>query len=447
MLRRPSSLEPLIALLACCCLQAQAVEISATPVDYRDKLKRLKPGDELVLAPGIYTAGLPLHNLLGNAELPIVIRGTTQRSSRLVASARRNTVSIVDSAYLHIRDLTLDGAHQPADAVKAEGHARFAHHITLENLHIVNHGLSQAFVGISTKCPSWNWVIRGNRIVGAGTGMYLGNSDGRAPFIAGIIEQNQLIASVGYNLQLKHQATRPDLPDMPKGLSHTIIRRNLFVKARNSSRGHDARPSLLVGHWPLEGPGKEDRYEIHGNLFYQNPGEALFQGEGNLAFYNNLLVNAFGDAIHIQPHNDIPRKIDIFHNTVIASGAGIAVRTGILPSDFTQRVDRNAVFAAQPLSGGLQGLNLNAGWRDVSRYLRRPFAPLAQLRLDPLDGKISLRAPSPAWMSDYAESDLDYEGRTAVDGYLGAYARSSSRLPIERWLGKSALQGLIVDEK
>lgn len=50
-------------------------------------------------------------------------------------------------------------------------------------------------------------------------------------------------------------------------------------------------------------------------------------------------------------------------------------------------------------------------------------------------------------MSDYAESDLDYEGRTAVDGYLGAYARSSSRLPIERWLGKSALQGLIVDEK
>ena len=426
---------------------ANAANINADPSDYLAKLKQLQAGDVLLLAPGQYVGGLAVHGLLGTAEQPIVIRGSGPGKTRFLAKPQRNTISIVDSAHVTIRDLMLDGLGFAADAVRAEGYARWAHHISLENLVVVNHGANQGYVGISTKCPAWNWAIRGNLIIGAGTGMYLGNSDGRAPFVAGIIEQNQFIASVGYNLQIKHQATRPDLPGMPRGQSHTIIRRNLFVKARNSSRGHDARPSLLVGHWPLEGPGKDDRYEIHGNLFYQNPGEALFQGEGNLAFYNNLLVNAFGDAIHIQPHNDIPRKIDIFHNTVIASGAGITVRTGILPGEFVQRVDRNAVFAAQPLSGGLQGLNLNAGWRDVSRYLRRPFAPLAQLRLDPLDGKISLRAPSPAWMSDYAESDLDYEGRTAVDGYLGAYARPSSRLSIERWLGKSTVQGLIVDEK
>lgn len=426
---------------------ANAAIINTDPSDYLAKLKRLQAGDVLQLAPGQYVGGLPVHGLLGTAEQPIVIRGSGQGKTRLLAKPQRNTISIVDSAHVTIRDLMLDGLGFAADAVRAEGHSRWAHHISLENLLIVNHGANQGYVGISTKCPAWNWVIRRNRVVGAGTGMYLGNSDGRAPFIAGIIEQNQLIASVGYNLQIKHQALRPDLPEMPRGQTRTVIRNNLFIKAGNSSRGHDARPSLLVGHWPLEGPGKDDRYEIHGNLFYQNPSEALFQGEGNLAFYNNLLVNAFGDAIHIQPHNDIPRKIDIFHNTVIASGAGIAVRTGILPNDFVQRVDRNAIFAAQPLSGGLQGVNLSADWRDASRYLRRPFAPLAQLRLDPLDSKLRLRAPAPAWMNDYAGADLDYEGRSAVDDYLGAYTRPSSRLPIERWLGKSSAQGLIADEK
>ena len=53
------------------------------------------------------------------------------------------------------------------------------HHVTIENLNIVNYGADQQVVGISTKGPAWNWTIRGNRIVGAGTGMYLGNSDDR----------------------------------------------------------------------------------------------------------------------------------------------------------------------------------------------------------------------------------------------------------------------------
>lgn len=438
-----------LAVIATVCFGtlANAANIIADPSDYLIKLKELQAGDVLQLSPGLYVGGMPVHGLQGTAEQPIVIRGAGPGITRFLAKPQRNTISIVDSAHVTIQDLMLDGLGFAADAVKAEGYARWAHHISLENLLIVNHGANQGYVGISTKCPAWNWVIRGNRIVGAGTGMYLGNSDGRAPFIAGIIEQNQLIASVGYNLQIKHQAPRPDLPDMPRGQTRTIIRHNLFVKARNSSQGRDARPNLLVGHWPLEGPGKDDRYEIYGNLLFQNPSEALFQGEGNLAFYNNLLVNGFGDAIHIQPHNDIPRKIDIFHNTVIARGAGIAVRTGLLASEFVQRVDRNAIFAAKPLSGGLQGVNLSADWRDAPGYLRRPFASLAQLRLDPLEGKLRLRGPEPPWMSDYADASLDYEGRPAGNGYLGAYFRAAPRLPVERWLNRSAPQGLIFDEK
>ncbi len=57
------------------------------------------------------------------------------------------------------------------------------------------------------------------------------------------------------------------------------------------------RPNVLVGHFPLEGPGVDDDYAIYGNFFYQNRDEALFQGEGNVALYGNLFVNEYGDAI------------------------------------------------------------------------------------------------------------------------------------------------------
>ncbi|MFO1380907.1 MAG: hypothetical protein U1F63_11220 [Chitinivorax sp.] len=426
MLQLRPSLELLAALLALGCGQlATAAAIGATPADYRDKLKLLQPGDELLLAPGTYTEGLPLHHLQGTAQQPIVIRAAGNQPARLLASARRNTVSIVDSAYLQLRDLLLDGNGQPADAVRAEGYARFAHHITLENLIIVNHGRGQAFVGISTKCPAWNWVIRGNRIVGAGTGMYLGNSDGRAPFIAGLIEHNLIAGSIGYNLQIKHQAPRPELPGMPQGVSRTLIRHNVLIKDRNSSGGADARPSMLVGHWPLQGPGQEDRYEIYGNFFYQNPAEALFQGEGNLAFYNNLLVNDQGDGVHIQPHNDVPRRIAVFHNTVLARGNGIRVHGGLVPPEQPFRIAANAVFAGQPLSGGEQEQNLTAARSEASVYLTAPDAPLGRLRLDPLPGRLLAPGTGLEWIDEFGDAERDYDGRRLGPAYRGAYAKTA----------------------
>lgn len=428
-------------------LPAQAAEYQATPENYRNTLRSLQPGDTLSLSPGVYVDNLQLHNLHGAENAPITIQAEKPGSVVFFGNDKVNTISIANASHLIVRNLVLNGRASAVDAVKAEGYSLSAHHITIENLDIANYAQVQGNVGISTKCPAWDWTIRGNRIIATGTGMYLGNSDGRAPFVAGVIENNLIVGSIGYNIQIKQQLPRPEIAGLPQAPSRTIIRHNLLLKTGSSSRGKEARPNLLVGHWPLEGPGKDDRYEIYGNLLFQNPSEALFQGEGNLAFYNNLLVNGFGDAIHIQPHNDIPRKIDIFHNTVIARGAGIAVRTGLWASDFVQRVDRNAVFAAQPLSGGLQGVNLSGDWRDAPRYLRRPFASLAQLRLDPLEGKLQLRGPEPPWMIDYVDASLDYEGRTASDGYLGAYFRATPRLPVERWLNRSAPQGLIFDEK
>jgi hypothetical protein len=396
----------------------------ATAANYRDLITLLQPGDTLALSAGEYRDGLVVHNVSGEPGRPITIAGPPRGpSATFVARPGHPTISIVDSHDLVIRNLVLEGNNLPVDAVKAEKPSRSAHDITLENLVIHGHGNNQQTVGISTKCPAWNWVIRGNTIVGAGTGMYLGDSDGSAPFVAGLIERNLIVDTIGYNLQVKHQRPRPDIPGMPVGRSMTIIRHNVFAKPDGVAT-EAPRPNVLVGHFPLDGAGAEDDYAIYGNFFYQNRQEALFQGEGNVALYGNLFVNAYGDAVRIQPHNDIPRRIVIAFNTVVARDAGISLLQKEGVSRYPQSVSANAVFAGIPIVGGRQIGNFTAPVSEAEAFLSRPFAPLGQLDLFPkrawpraLSTTFAPPEPLPDW-------ERDFNGRTRRPGAIGAYGAS-----------------------
>src|SRR5690348_905979 len=215
------------------CAPASAVTMyRGTPSNYRLLLKGLKPGDHLQLASGDYKEGLPVHHLHGTLDARIMISASNEKNRPVfLARPDHNTISILNSSYIIIRDLDIEGNNLPVDGIKCEGHADWAHHITLEGLRVRGHGNNQQTVAISTKCPAWNWAIRNNIIEGAGIGLYLGNSDGRAPFVAGLIEHNLIVDTIGYNLQIKHQAPRPVLPGMPHGRNTTVIRHNVFSKA------------------------------------------------------------------------------------------------------------------------------------------------------------------------------------------------------------------------
>jgi hypothetical protein len=253
-----------VCLLVGCNSPAQASTYIATPSDYLQHLPKLRPGDTLMLKPGIYLNGLPIHGLMGLPNRYIVIKGVHRNpSARFIARKNANTVSIADSAYIEISNLEIDGRDLAVHGVVAEGWAKFAHDIILDRLFIHSHGADQQINGISTKCPAWNWIIRRNTIVGAGTGMYLGQSDGTAPFVAGVIEHNSVVDSAGYNLQVKHQRERRRLDGMPQRRAITIIRHNVFSKANGSAAGEAARPNVLVGHWPLAGAGSDDIYAIY----------------------------------------------------------------------------------------------------------------------------------------------------------------------------------------
>jgi len=398
--------------------------LTGNPDNYRELLADLHPGDTLNLAAGEYRRGLPVHRMQGTAETPIVIRGpATGEPATFIARSGANTISILDSAYVRIANLNLDGRGIPVDAVKAEGHARWAHHITIENLTIVNHGANQQIVGISTKCPAWGWVVRGNRIVGAGTGMYFGNSDGSAAFFDAVIEHNLVVDPLGYAIQIKHQHARPSLEFAPRDRRITVIRHNVLSKANGGSSGPDARPNLLVGHWPLSGAGAQDAYHIYGNVLLDNPHEALFQGEGNVALYSNVFVNRHGPAIHVQPHNDVPRSVRVLGNTVIAQGDGIVIRTNEKSVGYTQDIAGNAVFAARPITGGAQHENA-AHAAERAEALLSTISANGKIDAYPRDEQLQC-APTPQKLYEgLTEGSCDFNGRSRKAPYCGAYAGS-----------------------
>jgi hypothetical protein len=397
-----------------------------TPTTYQQLLPLLRPGDTLLLQPGLYDdpkypPGLALFDLHGTADDPIVITGPEEGPPVIfVGRSTHNTIRVDRSSYLIVRNLEVNGRDRGGDGVKAQG---LAHHITLENLFIHGVGQNQSVVGISTNGgTTWNWIIRGCVIQGAGTGMYLGNSDGTMPFIGGLIEYNVFQDSIGYNVQIKHQIKQPVFPEFSSGPHASVIRHNIFTKSGNSSKGSMSRPNLLVGHFPITGLGQEDQYQIYGNVFYQNPsGESLLQAEGNVSVYHNLFLNSYGSGIWIIPHNHQPRKIFVFQNTVVARDRGILVQG--LDKGFPQVVAANAVFAGSGIKAKKVIGNFTAGFPAASDFLAHPFDELGKWDLFPKEHLGTLDEHFEwQWPKDLPDVNLDFNGMSATNGMVGAYA-------------------------
>ena len=413
--------------------------IHADSSNYLSKLSTLQPGDTLLLASGTYNnpntvPGLPIFNINGTQSKPITIMGPNSGSRPVfIGHSGYNTIRFSNASYVIVKNIEVNNKNTGGDGVNAQG---VSHDITLDNLYL--HGLSddQQTVGISTNhATTWNWTIKNNIITDAGTGMYLGNNPGDNPFIHGIIENNLIYGTIGYNIEIKQQNPRPtDISGMPTNSGVTIIRNNVFSKGSNSSSGGMARPDLLVGHFPLSGSGVNDLYEIYGNFFYQNPHEALFQGEGNVAFYDNVLVNTYDNgyaAITIQPQHAKPRMIRIFNNTIIAKSEGISVIGG--NSNYKQIVIGNAVFSAKPIYANNLSRNVIGTYVDASRYLKNSFAPLGQMSLYPnskssllLDAPLNTDLFNSGFSGTFDNWNNDFNGTLRNFTFAGAYVGSGT---------------------
>ena len=409
--------------------------ITANSFNYSSYLSGLSAGDTLYLSQGIYTNNLTLNGINGADGKPVVIMGSSNLYTTIFkANSGVNTVSITKCSFLVIKNLQLDGQNLAVDAVKAEGTTgNWAHHITVEYLNIINYGNNQQIVGISTKCHAWNWVIRKNKIIGAGTGMYLGNSNGDKPFVNGLIEYNYIANTLGYNIEIKHQFdTVRDNYAGTAVTGKTIIRHNVFSKETNGSTGASARPILLVGGFPLTGYGKDDQYEIYGNLFWQNPTEALFQGTGNIHMYNNIFVNTNDPsgfrAVYITPQNGVkPQNIRIFHNTVWVNNSSGGIRMYDPDTAYDQYCNFNAVFAAQPITNFTNATdNITDAYANAGQYVLSANSAITGLDLFPKNTKLSGTLQPHTQFTTETDYDLDFNGNIYDWTYRGAYSGNNT---------------------
>ncbi|HYV94385.1 MAG TPA: T9SS type A sorting domain-containing protein [Chitinophagales bacterium] len=405
--------------------------ITANSGNYTTYLNSLNPGDTLYLTAGTYLSDLTLNGQNGDSSHPIVIMGSAILYTTIFqAQSCCNTVSITQCSYLIIKNLQLDGMNIAVDAVKAEGTAgNWAHHITLEYLNIIHYGSDQQNVGISTKCSAWNWVIRKNRIIGAGTGMYLGNSDGSDPFVNGTIEYNFIAGTIGYNMEIKQQTDT--VRDNFAGTSvngKTMIRYNVFTKDSTSSTGADARPNLLVGGFPLNGWGSLDYYEIYGNFFYQNPVEALFQGTGNIMLYENIFVNHFDPAglraVYFTDQNGVqPQDIKVFHNTVWANNSSGGIRIYNPDINYQQYCYSNAVFAPAPITNFTNSVdNITDAYLNAFYNVLSATTNISTLNLYPQSGQLTGTLTSSALFQNNTNWDKDFNGDVYDWTFRGAYS-------------------------
>jgi hypothetical protein len=426
-------------------LATSAAELEGDDSNYRDLLEQLRPGDTLRLAAGEYTRGLPLSNLHGTEAAPIVITGPTGRNKAVILGRSCcNTISLTDVSWVVIKNFELDARGELVDGVKVESNGTVSHHVTLENLELHGFGADQQVVGISTKATAIDFVIRGNTIRDAGTGLYLGNSDGSAPFIRGIVENNLVVNPIGYGMEIKHQIGRPNLPEIPDGDSVTLVRHNVFMKYAGASAGDLARPNLLVGAWPESGAGSNDRYEIYGNFLYENETgtEPLFQGEGHVSFHDNVLVNSFGDGAWLTDINGAPKEVHVYNNTIYVAGLGVLV-TRVDPA-FRQLVVGNAIFAGEGIRGGDATDNTRGSVLDAAASVFAPSYSLGIMSFYPLPGALEGSSLDRSAFAADIGAGVDFNGDPKSPTRRGAYAGEGTN---PGWPLDEAIKGFVAVER
>ena len=407
---------------------ALATDFQANPSNYVSMLSVLQPGDTLHLDPGSYTNQLNLTNLNGSPNGWITIAGPSGGSPAVfLGNACCNTIEIRNSSYVTVRAITSDAQHIPGVfGVSANGGtSNLVHDIEIDGCTFLNHDGSQQTDGISTKTPTWGWIIHNNVMIQPGTGLYLGNSDGSSPFVAGMIENNLVKNPIGYCMEIKYQAAWPTAFGLPIAPSSTIIRNNVFIKGDGPSPDGD-RPNLLVGGFPSTGPGSLNRYEIYGNFFDHNPRESLLQVSGRVTIHDNVFVDTAVNAIVARDH-DLPLlQAYIYNNTIYAAATGIGFGNAAPQGD---AVVGNVIFSANPISGPISDLrdNVTDAVSNAAQYVAAPSLTLGQMNFYPLPGECQGTALNMTKFVADLDYDLDFNGTSkGAFAFRGAYAGQGS---------------------
>ncbi len=330
--------------------------------DYREVLRRLQPGDELVFMPGVHERAAVLA-LNGTADRPITLRGERDPQGRrpiVRYSGQEHNLWRLEGKHVVIRDLELHATHSYAIRVDRADHVRIENCIFRD----CGAGCLSANTADVDALHVFRCYFTGSRRAP----VYIGRHDGRLKvtdfrFEGNVIDGRHIEAGEGYGIQLKLNVTG------------SVIRANWIEQARG--------PGIMVY-------GATDDNPALGNLVERNVvvgsrnNAAILVGAGPAQVRGNLtLANPHG-GIRVYDYNnwDMLRNIEVTGNTAAGNGSYDLSFTGRLRQ---VRADRNVAFV-RPRSEGIRGpADVRAGnlASPIPPPLLAKIDSLAKARLDP----------------------------------------------------------------
>ncbi len=301
--------------------------------------RQLQPGDEVVLAPGVYRDERRLElGHRGSAEQPIVIRSSEDGPAILHRpDARQNSINIVGAQYLILRGLEITGGSTGIRLMKSSTHA--CKFVSLESLHIHHVG----GVAVTANSPGNVYeglVFRRNHIhhtAGHGEGFYLGvnnKPDGSTDgcMFNSVVEWNYIHDLKGPNV------SQGDGIEIKDGSYGNVVRDNVI---------HDTNyPGVIVYGTDGKAPNVIER-----NVIW-NSGDHGIQAAAEAVIRNNIVFDNRSDGIHSHHHQSAKvGNLQILHNTVVSRRpGGVGIRISLSEQDSLAGpvvIANNAIYVSE----------------------------------------------------------------------------------------------------
>lgn len=268
-------------------------------------LNGLSPGDEVVLADGMYMMTERFSfTAIGTESEPIIIRaaeGATPHFNR--PNANQNIWDIENAEHVVIRGLTFSGG---SAGLRVSG----ATNLTIEECEIFDTEDVALRINDGGVTYSRVQIIR-NHIHdtgGTGEGMYLGCNDDGCRIAGGLVAYNYVHHTDAGDV------SQGDGIELKDGSFGVTIRGNVI---------HDTNYPCILGYSTA---GNGEPNVVEGNVMW-NCGDHGIQWEADATVRNNIVLGAAGAAMATQPHQENgPSSLTIVHNTFINDGDALAIR-------------------------------------------------------------------------------------------------------------------------
>lgn len=322
------------ALLSLALFGANASAIDITPSgDLRAAIAALNPGDELVLAGGMYTMSSRFGvTVVGTQQQPITIRAKTGEKPRIHMNTNaQNIIEVQGSRYVTFRGIEFTGGSHGIRLMDSD-------FVTIEECEV--HETGDVAISANSGGTYEGLRILRNHIHhthGTGEGMYLGCNNNACRVANSLIEGNYIHHTNGADV------VQGDGIELKEGSYGNIVRDNVI---------HDTNyPGIIVYSTVGNGPANV----LEGNVIWNSNDNAI-QAAADVTMRNNIILG----VVALQSHQaGSPGNVEIVHNTIINEGSGIDVRNVVGPV----LIANNAVYsqnsqAIRLISGSLNLVTL-----------------------------------------------------------------------------------------